>query len=795
MKRLPAAAHLKERKVRTMFKALAMGVATFGVAAAAANAPAGAPEKAFVQQYCLACHNDSTLTGGLSLDDAIKQPPENHPAVWEKVVRRLRARQMPPAGLPRPDEETYKAVVDSLEGKLDQAAVAQPDPGRTDTFRRLNRTEYHNAIRDLLDLDVDVSELLPKDESSHGFDNITVGDLSPTLLDRYLSAAEKISRLAVGLPVRSPGGRTVRVPPDLTQEKHIPGLPIGTRGGVAFEHNFPLDAEYELSIRLARDRNEEIDGLFEDDQIELLLDGERVQLFTITPPETATGHAFADAHLKARVRISAGPHEVAAAFPKQPTTVVLSERQPYEARFNFYRHRRLHPAVYALSVNGPYEAEGPGETPSRRRIFTCRPETAADREPCAREILEPLIRRAYRRPIGESDLERPMGFYRQAAEAGGFEAGVELALASVLVSPEFIFRVERDPAGAEPGEAYPVSDTELASRLSFFLWSSIPDDELLAAAERGDLREAAKLERQVRRMLADPRAEALATNFASQWLYLRNLDVITPDMRAFPDFDDNLRQALRQETLLFFESILREDRPVPELLAADYTFLNERLAKHYGIDHVYGSRFRRVDLADLDAQAHRGGLLRQGSILTVTSYATRTSPVIRGKWVLDNILGIPPPPPPPNVPALEENKLGENLTVRERLSAHRANPVCRSCHQLLDPVGFALESYDAIGRWRTQDDGKPIDDSGAMPDGSEFEGVEGLEQAVLARPELFVGVLAEKLMTYALGRGVEPTDAPAIRAAVREAGEDEYRFSSLIVGLTRSAPFRMRRAE
>jgi len=771
---------------------LAAFLAAFGVAQGASG-PTGAPEKPFVEQHCLACHNSASQTGGLSLEEALTAEPALRPEVWEKVVRRLRARQMPPAGIPRPADEAYQTVVDSLEGKLDRAAAENPHPGRTNTFRRLNRAEYHNAIRDLLHLEVDVSELLPKDESSHGFDNITVTDLSPTLLDRYLSAAEKISRLAVGRPSRSPGGRTVRVPPALTQEGHIPGLPLGTRGGVAFDHNFPLDAEYELSIRLARDRNEQIEGLRDEEhEIELLLDGERIRLFTITPPDSPTGHALADQHLTARVSVSAGPHEVAVAFPKKPTKLLETERQPYEAHFNYYRHPRIQPAVYSVSVNGPYDVEGPGETPSRKRIFTCRPATAAEEEPCAREILSTLLRRAYRRPIEERDLKRPLEFYRQGAEAGGFEAGVELALAAVLVSPEFIFRIERDPAGAEAGEACPVSDLELASRLSFFLWSSIPDDELLAVAERGELSEPAELERQARRLLADPRSEALATNFASQWLYLRNLEAIRPDMRAFPDFDDNLRRALRQETLLFFGSILREDRPVTELLSADYTFLNERLAKHYGIEHIYGSRFRRVDLDELETEAHRGGLLRHGSILTVTSYATRTSPVIRGKWVLDNILGIPPPPPPPNVPALEENKIGENLTVRERLAAHRKNPVCNSCHQLLDPVGFALESYDAIGRWRTHQDGKPLDVSGSLPDGTEFDGVAGLERAVLARPEIFVGVVAEKLLTYALGRGVEPTDAPAVRAALREAEADDYRFSSLIVGLTRSAPFRMR---
>jgi mono/diheme cytochrome c family protein len=745
--------------------------------------------RAVIDQYCLACHNDSVKTADLSLSPASSGDPATHPEVWEKVVRRLRARGMPPAGLPRPDERTYDAVVSSLETSLDRAAAAHPNPGRTDTFRRLNRTEYHNAIRDLLAVEVDAASLLPTDESSHGFDNVTVGDLSPTLLDRYIAAAETVSRLAVGRPSRSPGGQTIRTPPDLTQEEHIEGLPIGTRGGTVFSYTFPLDGEYEFTMRLTRDRNEDIEGLREPHELELLLDKQRLQLFTVEPPRGEKPPA-ADGHLQVRVPVKAGPHEVGAAFLKQSSALLETERQPYQAHFNYYRHPRIQPAVYSVSIVGPYDAEGPGETPSRQRIFVCRPAQASEEEGCARRILETLMRRAYRRPVKGEDLAGPLEFYREARTKQDFDAGIEMALRAVLVSPEFLFRVEQDPAGVAPHTAYRVSDLELASRLSFFLWSSIPDEELLAAAMDGKLREPAVLEKQVLRMLADERSRALVTNFASQWLYLRSLESITPDMRRFPDFDDNLRQAFREETELFFESIVREDRSLLDLLRADYTFVNERLAKHYGLPNIYGSRFRRVSLG---ADSKRGGLLRQGSILTVTSYATRTSPVIRGKWVLANILGVPPPPPPATVPALEQT-IGKGLSVRERLAQHRRDPVCASCHRIMDPVGFSLENYDAVGRWRTSEEGKPIDASGGLPDGSEFAGVDGLEQALLSRPELFAGVMAEKLLTFALGRGVEPYDAAAVRAAVRRARAENYRFSSLILGITSSTPFQMRRS-
>src|SRR5437867_3876333 len=680
------------------------------------------------------------------------QDVSRHPEVWEKVVRKLRVRYMPPAGMPRPDERTYDDVVSSLETSLDRAAAAKPNPGRTDTFRRLNRTEYQNAIRDLLAINLDVASLLPGDESSYGFDNVAVGDLSPTLLDRYISAAEKISRLAVGRPGRSPGGDTIRIPPDLTQEEHVDGLPVGTPGGAVVRYNFPVEAEYEPELRLARDRNEHVEGLSEPHEVELLLDRERVRLFTVKPPPRDPGnsedyqpsHDNIDQHLRVRAPVKAGPHTIGATFLKKPSALLETARQPYQAHFNFYRHPRIQPALYSISIIGPYASKGPGDTPSRRRIFVCRPANPGEEEGCARRILATLMRRAYRRPVTDADLQRPFELYRKARANGDFEAGIEMALSAVLVSPEFLFRIERDPAGIATNTTYRISDLELASRLSFFLWSSTPDDELLDAAIRGKLKEPVVLEQQVRRMLADSRSRTLVTNFASQWLHLRNLPSITPDMRLFPDFDDNLRQAFRQETELFAESVIREDRSALDLLKANYTFVNERLAKHYGIPHVYGTRFRRVTL---DEDMGRGGLLRQASILMVTSYATRTSPVIRGKWILDNLLGVPPPPPLPDAPTLKDNTVDGNLTVRKRLAEHRSDARCAACHNLMDPVGLSLEKFDAIGRRRTVEEGAAIDASGGLPDGNRFVDVQGLEQALLKRPEIFVGTLTEKLLT------------------------------------------------
>ena len=754
-------------------------------------APRASQPQLLIEQYCIACHNGDQ-TDRVALDSASARSVAENAQIWEQVVRKLRGRQMPPAGAPRPDEATYEAAAAALESSLDRAAENNPNPGRTDTFRRLTRTEYQNAIRDLLALELDLTSLLPRDESSQGFDNITVGDLSPTLLESYVSAADKISRLAVGRPVASLAVETIKKKPDLTQEWHFDGLPPGTRGGTLFTHTFPVDAEYEIVIRLMRDRDEQVEGLREPHQVELLLDRERLRLFEVVPPRHVGDHSAVDKHLTARIPVSAGPHQVGVTFLKRPWGLLETDRQPYQAHYNVYRHPRVQPAVYEVSITGPYDATGPGETPSRDKIFVCRPETAATEEACVKQILSQLMRRAYRREVVERDFERPLDFYHQGRAEDGFEAGIEMALSSILVQPEFLFRVERDPAGTGPNTPYRISDVELASRLAFFLWSSIPDDELLGLAIERKLSDPAALRGQVRRMLADQRAKTLLTNFASQWLHLRNLDSISPDMRLFPSFDDNLRQAMLRETELHLETVIKEDRSVLDLLTANYTFVNERLAKHYGIPHVYGSWFRKVTL---DEDSERGGLLRQGSILTVTSYNTRTSPVIRGRWVLDNLLGVPPPPAPAEVPALGEKTISGSLSVRERLMEHRANPACAGCHNLMDPVGFALENYDAVGRWRDSEGEQPIDAAGNFPGGAEFHGVKGLEQALVRKPEMFVSTLVEKLLTYSLGRVFEHYDAPSVRKVVHDSRAENYRFSSLIVGIVESKPFQMRRSQ
>ena len=750
------------------------------------------PHSELVDRYCIACHSESLRTAGLALDELAARPIDEDRSAWETVVRKLRGRHMPPVGLPRPDEATYASAVVWLEEQLDAAAARKPDPGRTETFRRLTRTEYRNAIRDLLGLDVDLSTILPRDESSSGFDNITVGDLSPALLEAYVAAADSISRLALGRPVPSPEVRTVKMRPDLTQEWPVEGLPLGTRGGTLVKHTFPLDGEYEIIVRLARDRDEQIEGLRVPHKLDLLLDGERIRLFDVVPPRRVGDHDDVDQHLRVRLPVRAGTREIAATFVKQPWSVLETDRLPYQAHFNVYRHPRVQPAVYEVTIMGPYGPTGPGNTASRERILTCGPASDDGPEGCAKEILAKLMRHAFRREVSASDLEGPLEFFRNGLAQGGFEAGIEMALSSILISPDFLFRIERDPPGVAAGTPYRLSDGEIASRLSFFLWSSIPDEELLDAARSGQLRNPEILRGQVRRMLADTRSSALLTNFAAQWLHLRNLDAAERDMRLFPSFDDNLRQAMRRETELFLESAIRDDRSVLDLLSADHTFLNERLARHYGIPHVYGSWFRRVDLGQ---GSRRGGLLRHASILTVTSYSTRTSPVIRGHWILENLLGVPPPPPPSEVAALEDQPIAAGLSVRERLERHRADPACASCHALMDPVGFALDNYDAVGRWRTTDGDAPVDAVGNFPGGPTFEGPDGLEKAILERSDLFVSALAEKLLTYALGRVVGPLDAPAVRRIVREASEDKFRFSSLILAVVKSDPFQMRRTQ
>ncbi len=762
-----------------------------GESATAALSPAASDARELLDRYCVVCHNERLETAGLRLDDIDVAHVPAEAEIWEQVLRKLRTSTMPPPNRPQPPAEARAGMTSWLASTLDAAAAASPNPGRTETLRRLNRTEYQNAVRDLLALDIDATALLPPDESGHGFDNVTVGDLPPALLDRYISAAQKISRLVIGNTQTSLQADVIRVPADTTQEEHVPGLPLGTRGGVVIPYTFAQDGDYDIQVRLARNRTGNIGGLRDrrPHEMEILLDRVPVATFTVQRPERGDD-ALVDRDLKVRASVTAGPHDLGVTFLKSGSSLMETERRPGQSHYNETRHPRLTPAVYQVSITGPYAPQGVSDTPSRERLFVCRPTAQSGEESCAREILSTLMRRAYRRPVSDADLDGPMAFYREGRAGGDFDAGIGRALSAVLINPEFLFRVELDPDRGGAAPAYHVSDLELASRLSFFLWSSLPDDELLDAAIRGELSDPAELERQTRRMLADPRAFNLASNFAGQWLRLRNLAALSPNGRIFPDFDDNLRQAMREETERFIGSVIDEDRSVLDLLRADYTFLNERLAKHYGIPDVYGTRFRRVDLAE---DSRRGGLLRHGSVLAVTSYATRTSPIIRGVWVLDNIFGAPPPPPLPDVPALEENEVAANLPMRERLAQHRNSPACASCHRTIDPVGFALENFDALGRWRDQEgDNGAIDVSGGLPGVGPLVGVDGLEDGLLSRPDLFVGRLTEKLLTFALGRGVEYYDAPAVRAIVRGAEAEDYRFSSLILGIVKSVPFQMR---
>jgi mono/diheme cytochrome c family protein len=763
--------------------------------AAGAATPASSPRR-LLDRYCVTCHNERLKTADLRLDRIDVANPGAEAEVWEKVVRKVHTGTMPPPNMPQLSRDDRRALLTWLETSLDAAAAATPNPGRTDTLRRLNRTEYQNVVRDLLALDIDAASLLPPDDSGHGFDNVTVGDLPPTLLDRYISAAQKISRLAIGSAETSLQSEIIRLPTDLTQEDHLPGLPLGTRGGVSASHTFVQDGEYEIQIWLTRDLGGNVSGLREARAHELMVLVDRQPVATFTVEKPAGGDdTLLDKDLKTRVTVRAGPHEIGVTFVKDGSSLAESARQPLLSHYNDRRHPFVAPAINQISLTGPYEAKGAENTPSRRRVFVCRPaETdrgAVKEEACAKTILTTLMRRAYRRPIAKGDVDGPLAFYREGRAGKDFDAGIARALSAVLINPEFLFRVEGEPKKTPAGGVYRISDLELASRLSFFLWSSIPDDELLDAAIAGKLSRPEELEKQTRRMLADRRSFNFATNFAGQWLRLRNLEAVSPNVSLYPDFDDNLRQAFRQETELFFDSVLREDRSVLDLIKADYTFLNERLARHYRIPGVYGSRFRRVTLGP---DSKRGGLLRHGSVLAVTSFATRTSPVIRGVWVLGSIFGAPPPPPLPNVPSLDEGTVAANLPMRERLAAHRSNATCASCHRTIDPVGFSLESFNAIGQWRDHEaDGVPIDASGALPGVGEFRGVAGLEAGLLSRPELFAGTLTEKLLTFALGRGIEYYDAPAVRTIVRDAGKDGYRFSSIILGIVKSSPFQMRK--
>ncbi|HLI85412.1 MAG TPA: DUF1592 domain-containing protein [Bryobacteraceae bacterium] len=763
----------------------------------AAGLPDSSP-RAIINKYCVTCHNQRLKTGGLSLDLV---DPANAPAqaeTWEKAIRKLQSRLMPPAGMPRPDEATYNLLLTSLESQLDRAAQTNPQPGRP-ILHRLNRTEYGNAIRDLLDLEIDAASLLPPDDSAYGFDNISDAlGVSPALQEHYLSAALKIGALAVGDPNIAPGSETWRIRQDLSQDHHLDGMPLGTEGGISVRYNFPLDGEYSFQAKLYRTNLNIMRGLETQRQVEFAIDGQRILLATLGGKEelahlfkepTETGDAV-DARLRVRVPVKAGPHTITAAFLANQATEP-DRLEPYIRSSVDNFDWSGHPHLQVLTVAGPFNPTGPGDTPSRRRIFVCRPESPAAETPCARRIVATLIRRAYREPASAADIARVMKFYETGRRQGSFDSGIELALERILASPKFLFRAEQDPAGVAPGAVYAVNDLELASRLSFFLWSSIPDDDLLRAASQNRLHTAAEYDREVARMLSDPRSEALTANFAGQWLQLRNVPNVQPNSDEFPDFDENLRRAFRRETELFFDSIVKENRSILDLLTADYTFVNERLARHYGIPNIYGSNFRRITIHD-DA---RRGLLGQGSILALTSHATRTSPVARGKWILENLLGTPVPPPPPDVPPLKENAEGERpRTLREQMLEHRANAVCASCHKVMDPIGFALENFDAVGEWRSTDHGVPIDASGQLADGTKIDGVVGLRNAIVARPEVFATTFTEKLLTYALGRGLDYRDMPAVRAIVRGAARDNYRFSAFISGVVHSVPFRMRMA-
>ncbi len=765
-----------------------------------------------LDRYCVGCHNERLKDsyGGLALDaDAVDLTDAGaHAAVLEQVLRRVRAGQMPPAGRRRPAEPVRASLVAWLESELDRAAAAHPNPGRKEPFHRLNRAEYRNAVRDLLALDVDVAALLPADDASYGFDNIAgVLRISQSQLEQYLSAARKIGREALGGELPAPAVTEYRVAETQPQYDHLEGLPFGTRGGLLVSHHFPRDGTYEIAIDLLCRIQGECDGSvgFADaHELEVAIDGERVTLFTLEPRAEFRPHG--ERTWRVRLPVAGGPHEVGVAFLKLPSIREADSRverflKPHYVTGVVGEPSQMiyQPFVDRVTIAGPFEATGPGTTPSRRTILTCRPASAADEQACAEEILSGLMRRAFRRPVTASDVATLMPVYRAGWETGGhfeagdFEAGLEAALRRLLVSPEFLFRVERDPVGIAPATNYRISDLELASRLSFFLWSSIPDDALLAAAARGELSDPDVYHRQVRRMLADERSAELVRNFAGQWLQLRNLDAVEMDWALFPNFDDGVRLGFRRETELFVESILRENRGVMELLTADYTFVNERLARHYGIPGVYGDRFRRVPVTD----PNRRGLLGHGSVLTVTSRPNRTSPVLRGKWILMNVLGAPPPDPPADVPALEEDAVGNHSradTVRERLARHRRNPACAGCHALIDPPGFALENFDAVGRWREMDNAfRPIDASGVLPDGTAFDGVVGFRNALAAHPEPFVANVTEKLLTYALGRGLEPYDMPAVRRIVRGAAP-EYRLQDVILGIADSIPFRMRRS-
>jgi hypothetical protein len=769
------------------------------------------PHGALLAKYCVTCHNDKARTAGLSLQGIDVAAPGDHAEIWEKVVGKLRARAMPPAGMPRPDASAYAALITHLETELDRAAEANPNPGRT-VGHRITRVEYANAIRDLLALEIDAASLLPPDNVGHGFDNIgEILSISPLLMERYMFAAERISRLAVGDPAIPAGSERYTIPTNFMQsERSSDDLPFGSRGGVAIRHYFPADGEYAIKVTLQKNADGFIRGIRNRQQLDVRLDGRRVKLFTFGgefkgrsgpiftenqnveysgDPAQVEYEFTADEALEVRFQAEAGTRVVGVTFPDAPVKTV-GFRRPELVLSDVEHYKGGGAQVETVTIAGPYNTKGVGDTPSRQRIFVCSPESAQDETACATKILSTIARRAYRRTPEPTEVQDLLAIYKTGRAQGNFEAGIEAALQGIIAGPEFLFRIEREPSNKPPDTPYRLNDVDLASRLSFFLWSTIPDDELLDLAEAGKLGDPAELERQVRRMLADPRSSSLVTNFVAQWLSLRDLGGVDPDKDLFPDFDGELREAFRRETELLVGSMLREDRSVLDLLNADYTYLNERLARHYGIPDVTGSQFRRVSLSD----EARYGVVGQGSMLTLTSYANRTSPVLRGKWVLERLLGMPPPPPPPDVPALEEkSKEGKALTMRAALEEHRKNPVCASCHKLMDPIGFALQNFDAVGRFRTTELDEPVDASGVLYDGNKFNGVVEFRKVLMQHSERYVNTLTKKLLTYAVGRPLEYYDDPAVRGIMRESEPGGYRWSSLILGVVKSAPFQMRR--
>lgn len=770
--------------------------------------PAASSTQAFVHSYCVTCHNERLHTASLALDKMDFEHIGANAEVWEKVVSKIRSGTMPPPGLPRPDQTTTNAFAARLEAVLDRAAAAKPHPVRI-PIHRLNRTEYANAVRDLLGIEVDSRSLLVADDvGKQGFDNVAgVLSVSPTSLERYISAARKISRLAVGDMSILPGYETYDVPKLLVQDDRVSDdLPFGSRGGVAIHHRFPLDGEYVIKVRLRRQLYHYIIGLGRPHQLEVRLDGKRIKIFTIGgdapgkpapasfsgnvpgDPEWETYMHFADDSLEVRFQTNAGTRVVGVSF-LESNPKLEGVLQPIQIGFGRTVNEMYdgNPAVEQVAIGGPYHPTSPGDTPSRRRIFICKPVGIADEEPCAKKILASLARHAYRRPVEEEDIRPLMRFYISSSKVGGFEAGIQSAIEALLTDAEFLFRIERDQPNAVPGTVHPLDDFELASRLSFFLWSSLPDDELLDVATSGKLNDSAVLRKQVLRILSDSRSKALVDNFVGQWLKLTKLASAAPDPQLFPDFDENLRQGFEQETRLFVQDQFRSDRSVMEMLSANYTFVNARLARHYGLPNILGDRFRKVTFGNDE----RGGLLGQGSIMMITSYPNRTSPVLRGKWLLDNVLGTPPPPPPADVPPLNETNAGRPMSMREQMEEHRRSPACSGCHVRMDPLGFALENFDAIGSWRVSSDQAPIDATGIFPDGTQFSGIAGLRKLLLGHREEFIRTFIEKLLAYALGRDVEYYDRPTVRKIQQESASSDYRWSSIILGIVKSAPFQM----